>query len=119
MKERLSLMESANKELMVAILPTLDDFERAITELKKNEEHEAQLQGVYLIYNKLNSTVTQKGLAKVAVEKGDVFNAEIHEAITQITAPTEDLKGKIIDVIENGYKLGEKIIRFPKVIVGA
>ena len=71
-----------------------------------------------LIYNKLISTLEQKGLSKIEVNKGDVFNADDHEAVTQIPAPTEDLKGKIIDVVERGYKLGDKVIRFPKVVIG-
>ena len=71
-----------------------------------------------LIYQKLVKTLEQKGLTKLEVKKGDVFDAEIHEAITQIPAPSEKLVGKIIDVIEYGYKLGDKIIRFPKVVIG-
>ena len=74
--------------------------------------------GIILINNKLRETLKSKGLKPVGTEKGDVFNADIHEAITQIPAPSNDMKGKIIDVIEKGYKLGDKVIRFPKVVIG-
>jgi molecular chaperone GrpE len=76
------------------------------------------LKGMSLINDKLKSTLTQKGLELVEAKVGDVFDADVHEAITQIPAPSEDLKGKIIDVIENGYKLGDKVIRYPKVVIG-
>jgi molecular chaperone GrpE len=116
-KERIDLFKTANQEVMIALLPILDDFDRAYSEISKTEEKEL-LKGVELINNKLKSTLQQKGLAVVEVEKGDVFNADNHEAITQIPAPSADLKGKIIDVIEKGYALGEKVIRFPKVVIG-
>lgn len=102
---------------MVALLPILDDFDRAYSEISKTDEKDL-LKGVELISNKLKSTLEQKGLSVIKVEKGDVFNADDHEAITQIPAPTEDLKGKIIDITEKGYKLGDKVIRFPKVVIG-
>ena len=99
------------------ILPVLDDFDRAYIEISKTEEKDL-LKGVELISNKLKDTLKQKGLEPIVVKQGDTFNADDHEAITQIPAPTEDLKGKIIDVIEKGYKLGDKVIRFPKVVIG-
>jgi molecular chaperone GrpE len=102
---------------MKALLPVLDDFDRAYNEISKTEEKDL-LKGVELISNKLKSTLEQKGLTPIKVMNGDVFNADNHEAITQIPAPSEDLKGKIIDVIEKGYALGDKVIRFPKVIIG-
>lgn len=100
-----------------SMLPVLDDFDRALVQISKSEEKEL-LKGVELIHGKLLNTLKSKGLEQVEVTASDVFDAEIHEAITQIPAPTEELKGKIIDVIEKGYKLGDKIIRFPKVVVG-
>ena len=116
-KERIELFSTASKDVIQALLPVLDDFDRAMVELSKHEESELS-KGVELIKNKLNNTLQQKGLSLVEVNKGDDFNADNHEAVTQIPAPTDDLKGKIIDVIEQGYKLGEKVIRFPKVVIG-
>ncbi|GLB50601.1 nucleotide exchange factor GrpE [Neptunitalea lumnitzerae] len=116
-KERVENMKSANQEVMVAMLPILDDFDRALAELSKSDDAET-LKGVELIHNKFKNTLNQKGLELVDANAGDVFNADMHDAITQIPAPTEDLKGKIVDVIEKGYKLGDKIIRHPKVVVG-
>jgi molecular chaperone GrpE len=116
-KERIELFSTASQDVIQALLPVLDDFDRAMVELSKHEESELS-KGVELIKNKLNNTLQQKGLSLVEVSKGDDFNADNHEAVTQIPAPTDDLKGKIIDVIEQGYKLGEKVIRFPKVVIG-
>jgi molecular chaperone GrpE len=116
-KERIELFKTASEELMTALLPILDDFERGLAEIKKSDDSEL-LKGMELINNKLRNTLSQKGLTEMEVKQGDVFNAEFHEAITQIAAPSEDLKGKIIDVVEQGYKLGDKIIRYPKVVVG-
>ena len=100
------------------MLSVLDDFERALAHIEEDKEAEELRKGVLLIYQKLISTLEQKGLSAINIEQGDVFDADNHEAITQIPAPSADLKGKIIDVIEKGYKLGDKIIRFPKVIIG-
>jgi molecular chaperone GrpE len=117
-KERVELFKTAGQELMTSLLPVVDDFERALTHTEENAATEELRKGVLLIYQKLYNTLEQKGLSKIEIIKGDVFNAEFHEAITQIPAPTEDLKGKIIDCVENGYQLGTKIIRYPKVIIG-
>jgi molecular chaperone GrpE len=103
---------------MKTLLPVLDDFERALSHIDDDKEAEVLRKGVLLIYQKLVSTLEQKGLKVIAVEKGEAFNADNHEAITQIPAPTKDLKGKIIDIVEKGYKLGDKVIRFPKVVIG-
>ena len=116
-KERIDLFKTANQEVLQAMLPVLDDFDRAMTQISKTED-EVLLKGVELIHEKLKSTLVAKGLEQVEVNSGDNFNADFAEAITQIPAPTEDLKGKIVDVIEKGYKLGDKIIRFPKVVIG-
>lgn len=116
-KERIELYKTANQEVMVSLLPVLDDFDRAQSEISKTEE-KALLEGVTLIQNKLNDTLKSKGLVLVEVSEGDVFNADHHEAVTQIPAPSDDLKGKIIDVLEKGYALGDRVIRFPKVVIG-
>ena len=116
-KERMDLFKTANQEVLQALLPVLDDFDRALIEIKKSED-DLMLKGVELIHDKLKNTLVSKGLEVVEVRAGDVFNADFAEAITQIPAPTPDLKGKIVDVLEKGYKLGDKIIRFPKVVIG-
>ncbi|MEO2064696.1 MAG: nucleotide exchange factor GrpE [Christiangramia sp.] len=116
-KERLELFKTANQEVLTAMLPIMDDFDRAMNELKKSADKDL-LQGVGLIHNKLRETLKNKGLERMTVEQGDAFDSEIHEAVTQIPAPSDKLKGKIVDVIEPGYKLGERIIRYPKVVTG-
>ncbi|MCO6146773.1 nucleotide exchange factor GrpE [Flavobacterium sp. NRK1] len=116
-KERLELFKTANQEVLQALLPVLDDFDRAMTQISKSED-EVLLKGVELIHNKLKDTLVSKGLEQVDLKAGDTFDADFAEAITQIPAPTEELKGKIVDVVEKGYKLGDKIIRFPKVVIG-
>lgn len=116
-KERMELFKTANQDVLQSILPILDDFDRAMIEISKSAD-EALLKGVELIHEKLKSTLVSKGLEEVEVRAGDAFNADFAEAITQIPAPTPALKGKIVDIIEKGYKLGDKIIRFPKVVIG-
>lgn len=116
-KERIELFKTAGQDVIVAMLPVLDDFDRALSQISKSEDKE-MLKGVELISNKFRSTLTNKGLEEVETIQGDAFDAEIHEAITQIPAPTDDMKGKVVDVVEKGYKLGDKIIRHPKVVVG-
>ena len=117
-KERIDLFKTANQELMSSLLLVIDDFERAMSHMDGSDETKELRAGVDLIYQKFFKTLEQKGLSRIEVNNGDAFDAEIHEAITQIPAPSEDLKGKIIDCVEKGYKLGEKIIRFPKVVIG-
>ena len=112
-KERIELFTTASQDL----LPVLDDFDRAYSEISKSNDIDL-LKGVELISNKLKDILKSKGLAEVEVKSGDVFNADNHEAITQIPAPSKKLKGKILDVIEKGYALGDKVIRFPKVVIG-
>lgn len=116
-KEKMEFFQYANQEMMVSMLGVLDDFERALKEIAKNG-NEADLQGVELIYNKFKNKLVEKGLKTMEVRAGDNFNVDFHEAITQIPAPTEDLKGKIVDVIETGYTLSDKVIRFAKVVTG-
>jgi molecular chaperone GrpE len=116
-KERIELFSTASEEVMISLLPVLDDFDRASAEIEKDKDNEI-LKGVLLIKNKLSDCLKSKGLSLIEVNKGDEFNADNHEAVTQIPAPSKDMKGKIIDVIEKGYKLGEKVIRYPKVVIG-
>ncbi len=117
-KERMDMFKTASQEVMVSLLPVLDDFERALLHTEDDKEAEHLRKGVLLIYQKLVSTLEKNGLEKIEVAQGDSFNADEHEAITQIAAPSDELKGKIIDVVEKGYKLGDKVIRFPKVVTG-
>lgn len=117
-KERIDLFKTANQEVLQALLPVLDDFDRAMVEITK-ADNEILQKGVELIHEKLKSTLVSKGLEQMEVRAGDAFNADYAEAITQIPAPNDKLKGKIVDVLEKGYKLGDKIIRFPKVVLGA
>ncbi|WGK63763.1 nucleotide exchange factor GrpE [Croceiramulus getboli] len=116
-KERMDLFKTANQEVMTAMLPVLDDFDRALKEINKAKDKEL-LKGVELISNKLRETLRAKGLTLMKVKEGDAFDPEKHEAITQIPAPKDKLKGKIVDVVEQGYQLGERIIRYPKVVTG-
>lgn len=116
-KERIDLFKTANQEVLQSMLPVLDDFDRAMAEIKKSGD-DSLTKGVELIHEKLKNTLVSKGLEEVDLRAGDVFNADYAEAITQIPAPSDKLKGKIVDVIEKGYKLGDKIIRFPKVVIG-
>jgi len=116
-KERMDLFKTAGQDVIVSLLPVMDDFDRALKEISKSEDKEL-FKGVELISNKFRETLKNKGLEEMKVGPGDVFDAEMHDAVTQIPAPEKKLKGKIIDVIEKGFKLGDKIIRHPKVVVG-
>lgn len=117
LKEKNEFYLYASQDLMTSMLGVLDDFERALKEISKNG-NEADFKGVELIYQKFRNKLTEKGLKPIEVKAGDDFNVNYHEAITQIPAPTEDLKGKIVDVIETGYQLHDKVIRFAKVVTG-
>jgi molecular chaperone GrpE len=119
-KERIDLFKTANQDVLQAMLSVLDDFDRALVQISKNDTTEEQvlLKGVELIHEKLKSTLFSKGLEQLEIKAGDDFNADFAEAITQIPVPSDELKGKIVDVVEKGYKLGDKIIRFPKVVIG-
>lgn len=116
-KERLELIKDAGKDVILNLLPVLDDFERAIKAAEKAQDVEAVKEGMALIYNKLNKNLEQKGL-KSMDSKGQAFDSSYHEAITEIPAPTADLKGKVVDEVEKGYYLNDKIIRYAKVVVG-
>lgn len=116
-KERMELFKTASQDVMQAMLPVLDDFDRALLQIKKSED-ESLVEGIELINTKLRETLIHRGLEVMSVKEGDAFDSELHEAITQVPSPSEDMKGKIIDVIEKGYTLGDKIIRYPKVVTG-
>jgi molecular chaperone GrpE len=116
-KEKQDLLRYSNSNILESLLPVLDDFDRAVKELEKGD-NSTVLEGVKLIYNKLFGTLKEKGLSLIEVNPGDDFNLDVHEAITQIPAPDESLKGKIIDVVQQGYLLHDKVIRYTKVVVG-
>jgi molecular chaperone GrpE len=116
-RERIELFKTANKEVMSALIPVMDDYDRAKSQIDDLESKE-EVKGLLLIFNKMNEILKTNGLNEVEISVGDVFDSEVHEAITQIPAIDDSQKGKIVDVIEKGYQLGEKIIRFPKVVVG-
>ncbi len=117
-KEKIDIIGSANADLMRSLLPVIDDFERAMGSMETATEIEAVKEGINLIYNKFQKTLEGRGL-KAMSSKGEVFDAELHESITQFPAPTEDLKGKVVDEVEKGYLLNEKVIRYAKVVVGS
>lgn len=117
-KEKLDFIKNANEEIIVSLLPVVDDFERALSSYDKNKDDAVFAEGIKLIFNKLNKTLSQKGLKPIE-SKGENFDTELHEAITQYPAPDESLKGKVIEEVEKGYYLNEKVIRFSKVIIGS
>lgn len=116
-KERVELIQTAGKEVIVSLLDVLDDCDRAEKQIQEKGQQDAVTEGVQLVFNKLRSILTSKGV-KPMDAKGKDFDPDQHEAITQIPAPTESLKGKVIDEVVKGYYLNDKIIRFAKVVVG-
>lgn len=116
-RERMDLLKNASQDAFSALLPVIDDFDRAKNSADDEKSEEAFSEGVLLVYNKLNNILSNKGLKKMETT-GEVFDPELHEAITKIPAPTEEMKGKVIDTIESGYYLNDKIIRHAKVVVG-
>ena len=117
-KERLELLQIAGKDVIVDLLPVLDDFERAQKSIEKASDIEAVKEGVKLVHHKLKNVLTNKGLKEMTAI-GAEFDADVHEGITNIPAPSADLKGKVVDELEKGYYLNDKVIRFAKVIIGA
>lgn len=118
-KERLDLIKTANEDLMVALLSVMDDFERAQKALEESEDHKASKEGFDLIFNKFSNILKQKGLKAMEDKAGAEFDTDHHEAISQMPVEKKKMKGKIIDVVEKGYYLDEKVIRFAKVVIGA
>lgn len=116
-KERLELFKTAGQDVLQALLPVADDFDRALGQINEKDRN-PQIEGFQLIQNKFMDILKAQGLIQMEVGQGDSFNAEKHEAITQIPAPKPNQEGKIIDIVEKGYQLGDRIIRFPKVVVG-
>ena len=117
-KERMELQQTAGKDVIVDLLPVIDDFDRALKAMETATDVIAVKEGVALVQNKLNHILVQKGLKEMET-KGTAFDADIHEGITTIPAPSDDLKGKIVDELEKGYYLNDKVIRFAKVVIGA
>lgn len=116
-KERLELLGTAGKDIILSIIPTIDDFERAIQAAENAKDVESVKEGMVLIKNKMLSQLQQRGL-KAMESVGEPFDASKHEAITEIPAPSEEMKGKVVDQVEKGYMLNDKIIRYAKVVVG-
>ena len=117
LKERTDLIKSAGEDILVSILPVMDDFERGLAAMESSQDVEAVKQGVLLIYTKFKDFLTQRGVKEIEAFKQD-FNVDVHEALTKIPAPEEELKGKVVDVIQKGYSLNDKVIRYAKVVVG-
>lgn len=117
-KERIELLQTAGKDIVVSLLPVLDDFERALKATENSTEVAPVREGIVLVQTKLKSILAQKGLKEIE-SINNAFDTDIHEAITQIPSPSEDLKGKVIDELEKGYMLNDKVVRFAKVVVGA
>ena len=117
-KERVDLIMNGGQDVFKLLLPIVDDFERARTNMETATDVPSVKEGIELIYHKLVKELESKGL-KAMESKGQVFDSEFHEAITQIPAPTDDMKGKVVDEVEKGYFLNDKVIRFAKVVVGA
>lgn len=116
-KERQDLFKTANQDLMTVLLPVIDDFERANAYTKDSTDIDAVRESIGIIYNKLLKTLQQKGLTPME-SKGGSFDPDLHEAIAQIPAPGEELKGKVVDEVEKGYYLGDKVLRHAKVVLG-
>ena len=116
LKEKAELIKNGGEKTLTAILPVLDDFERALKNMEASEETKAIKEGVELIFNKFNKILSQEGLQKIETE-GREFDVDFHEAIALIPAPSEDLKGKILDCVQTGYMLNDKVIRHAKVAV--
>ncbi len=119
-KEKLDMISTANEELMSSLLPVLDDFERASKSIEEEgSDNKSIREGLDLVYNKFKKTLEQKGLKAMNAGEGSDFDPDFHEAITQIPAPSKKLKGKVVDVVEKGYLLKDKVIRYAKVVIGS
>jgi molecular chaperone GrpE len=117
MKEKVELYKTAAEDVIKDLLPVADDFERAIQNIPDTDDTKIHMEGMVLIYNKLKKLLEQKGVKEIEAKEQD-FDTDLHEAITKIPAPTDELKGKVVDVIEKGYTLNDKVIRFAKVVIG-
>lgn len=117
LKEKMELMKTAGESIILSLLPVIDDFDRAMAHMDEAKDVEAVLEGMKLIHNKFKDFLSQKGVQEIEAKEKE-FDTDLHEAVTKIPAPTEEMKGKVIDCIEKGYTLQEKVIRFSKVVVG-
>ncbi|MGC9373471.1 MAG: nucleotide exchange factor GrpE [Bacteroidales bacterium] len=117
LKEKMELAKSAGEDILINILPVMDDFERGLASIDKAKEVDAIKEGVLLIYNKFKEFLKQRGVKEIEAKEKE-FDTDLHEAVTKIPAPSEELKGKVIDVIEKGYLLNDKVIRYAKVVIG-
>ena len=117
LREKADLMKLAGENIFTNLLPVIDDFERALKAIENTDNIQSAREGIELIYNKFKSFLTQNGVKEIETEN-QPFDMDLHEAVTTIPAPSEDLKGKIVDCISKGYTLNDKVIRFPKVVVG-
>ena len=117
MKEKADLIKSGGESVLISILPVIDDFERALLSLKDVPDEDAGKKGTQLIYNKFSEFLKQNNIKEIDAVNQD-FNVDLHEAITKIPAPDEKLKGKVVDVVQKGYTLNDKVIRFAKVVIG-
>lgn len=117
LKEKMELMKNAGEEILTRILPVVDNFERALASMEKSNDIEAIRKGVELIYSNFKDFLTQNGVKEIPCTNSD-FDTDVHEAVTKIPAPTEELKGKVVDCIQKGYMLNDKVVRFAKVVVG-
>ena len=117
LREKMELTKSAGEDILKGLLPIMDDFERALQSIDESGENQAVKDGIHLIYNKFKDFLKQQGVREIEAQDQE-FNTDRHEAISKIPAPSEDMKGKVVDVVQKGYNLNDKIIRFAKVIVG-
>ncbi len=117
LKEKMEMIQNASGDVLSGILPIVDDFERALKVMEESEDFSSAKEGTVLIYNKLNEFMKSKNIVEIEAVNAD-FDTDLHEAITKIPAPTEDLKGKVVDVVQKGYKINDKVIRFAKVVIG-
>ncbi len=117
LREKIELSKSAGEDILLGILPVMDDFDRARTHLESASDVNAVKEGINLIYNKLQEFLNQRGVKEIETTEQE-FDSDLHEAVTKIPAPSEEMKGKIIDCVQKGYKLNDRVIRFPKVVVG-
>lgn len=118
-KERLDMIKTANEELLLDLLPVMDDFERANKVMEENKDTKITEEGFSIIFNKFNKVLEQKGVKPMEISKGDPFDPDFQDGIAQVPVDDESLKGKIYDVVEKGYLLGDKVIRFAKVVIGS
>jgi|TARA_R110002050_G_scaffold83395_9_gene178268 molecular chaperone GrpE len=117
MKEKMDLIKSGGESVIVNILPVIDDFERALMAFSEMKDDDPLKQGISLIYSKFKEFLKQNGITEIEAKEKD-FDTDLHEAVTKIPAPKEELKGKVVDVIQKGYLMNDKVIRFSKVVIG-